>query len=70
MGDRVESHSSHAYEEEPRALHWLGDRLVVLGIEKSWRTPGKKHFLVRVQGEAVFELVYSIADEAWSIFPQ
>lgn len=70
MGDElVTCHSGYQYAQRPAALHWEGDRLEVEQIEAEWRTPGGKHFRVRVWDGRLFELTYDELGDEWIIAP-
>jgi hypothetical protein len=65
--DPVECYSGSEYAERPRALYWQGERLEIAEIEESWLTPGGKRFRVRAGEGQVFELIYNLETDAWSI---
>ena len=42
-------------------------RLKILEIEERWQTPTDKRFRVRVEDGRVFDLIYEVESDAWSI---
>ncbi len=67
MEELVECYSSHAYAEQPVAVHWNGERLEITEIEKSWQSPQGKHVRVRTSEDQTFELNYVQTDDKWNI---
>ncbi len=63
----VEVYSSYTYAVEPRAYIVNGERRVVQGIERQWRTPGQIHFRVRDERAVTVELVYVEERDQWQI---
>ena len=65
----VECHSGYTYGEQPTALQWEGQRLVIDEVEDTWRIPGGRRFRVRVEDGRVFELFYGELYDEWRIHP-
>ncbi|NOX63795.1 MAG: hypothetical protein GXP42_17865 [Chloroflexi bacterium] len=65
---RVEAYAGARYPERPIAVWMEGERLAVLELIRSWRTPDALHFLVDVERLARVELVYR--DEVWQFKPK
>jgi hypothetical protein len=65
--ERVECHSGSTYGERPIALHWEGERLLIVEIEARWRLPDGRKFRVRVEDERTFELYYVEQVDEWRI---
>ncbi|MFC1990633.1 hypothetical protein ACFLU9_00575 [Chloroflexota bacterium] len=63
----VKCYSGHTYAEEPRSFECGGVDYEVERIEKAWREPGERHFLVRVGGSKSFKLCYNETEDRWSI---
>lgn len=63
----VKCYSGHTYAEEPRSFEWGGVSYDVEEIERAWREPGERHFLVKTKDNKSFELCYNEAMERWSI---
>lgn len=63
----VECYSGHTYAQEPRAFTWQGRRWVVQTLERAWRTPEGPCFLVQVEGDGRFRLLYREHADRWSI---
>lgn len=63
----VKCYSGHTYAEEPRSFEWGGVEYEIEQIEKAWREPGERRFLVRVGGNKSFELCYNGTEDNWSI---
>jgi hypothetical protein len=60
-------HSGHTYAQRPIAFWWEGERLEVDTINAEWRSPTGKHFRVKTQQGAVYELIYDQASDNWRI---
>lgn len=65
--DHVQCHSGYKYAEEPRVIHWDGEKLQVDWIKSSWRTPEGSRFVVRVEDGRMFDLTYDEGSDEWSI---
>jgi hypothetical protein len=63
----VKCYSGHTYAEEPRSFRWRGILYEVDSIEKAWREPGERHFLVQTRDNKSFKLCYNEAGERWSL---
>ena len=63
----VKCYSGHTYAEEPRSFTWEGVEYEVEVIEKAWREPGERHFLVGVGGNKSFQICYNEANGRWSL---
>jgi len=63
----VKCYSGHIYAEEPRSFEWDGVGYEVAEIERAWREPGERHFLVRAGDNKLFQLCYNEAEERWSL---
>jgi hypothetical protein len=63
----VKCYSGHIYAEEPRSFEWGGVEHEVAEIERAWREPGERHFLVRTGDNKLFQLCYNEAEERWSL---
>jgi len=61
----VECYSGHTYAQEPRAFTWQGRRWLVAAVERAWRTPEGPCFVVRVEGDARFRLLYCEHLDQW-----
>ena len=62
----VKCYSGHTYAEEPRSFVWHELDYEVTGIEKAWREPGEKHFLVRTKDNKLFQLCYNETTDRWA----
>ena len=63
----VRCYSGHTYAEEPRSFEWGGVAYEVKAIERAWREPGQRHFLVRVEDNKLFQLCYNEVEARWSL---
>jgi hypothetical protein len=63
----VECLSDTEYAERPVALYWQGERLEIIQVVASWRTPEAKWFRVIGEEKQMFELGYTYASDAWSV---
>jgi hypothetical protein len=62
----VTCYSGHAYAEEPRSFTLDAAEHEVAVIEKSWREPGKRCFLVTTGDSKLFQLCYNEPKGYWS----
>lgn len=67
MDDLVECHSGYEYAERPTAIHWHGERLDIMTITRSWRTPEGKVFQVQTTKDQYFELFYHQGSDEWHL---
>jgi len=63
----VKCYSGHTYAEEPRSFTRGGVKYEVTSVEKRWREPGKRCFLVRAGGHKRFKLCYNEKNQQWSM---
>ncbi len=63
----VECYSGQTYAERPLAFYWEGERFEITEILSRWRSPGETYFLVRVEDDRIFQLVYYDTEDVWSI---
>jgi hypothetical protein len=49
------------------AIHWQGQRLVVVSILAQWQQPDGKFFQVCTEDEKIFELTYLEHQDVWQI---
>ena len=61
---RVSCYSGHTYAERPVSLVWEGRRCRV-EVEKEWRGPGRRCFLVRTEDGKRLELYYDEQRDEW-----
>ena len=64
---RVRCYSGHTYAERPASFVWQDVDHEVARIEKEWREPGSKHFLVVTHENESFELCYNEQHDSWSV---
>jgi hypothetical protein len=67
MSETVECRSDASYAERPRAFTWQGQRLEVVDILKSWRSPEGIGFRVSIKDGRLFELLYNQALDEWVV---
>jgi hypothetical protein len=71
MGEKlepaVECYSGSAFAERPIAVHWDGQRVIVVAILKRWRTPEQVCFRVLAEDERRFELFYNEFNDLWEV---
>ena len=63
----VKCYSGHTYAQEPRSFILNGVEYEVDAIEKAWREPGERRFLVKTGDNKFFQLCYNEAEERWSV---
>jgi hypothetical protein len=67
LADLVECYSGSEYAGRPKALYWRGERLEIATIQRRWRTPTARCFLVRTVQAQVFELCYEEHADRWQV---
>ena len=63
---QVKCYSGHEYAERPESFVWGGAELEVNRVEREWLEPGERHFVVRSEGDRLFELCYREQGDEWS----
>jgi hypothetical protein len=63
----VECRSDHEYAQRPLAFSWQGQRLEVIRVLDTWRTPSGKHFRVLANDQIIYSLTYQEAHDQWSV---
>ena len=63
----VKCYSGHTYAEEPRSFRWEGVEYEVDKVERAWREPGERHFLVRTGDNKFFQLCYNNVKDLWTV---
>lgn len=64
---QVQCYSGHTYAERPDSFTWEEAKHQVKEVEREWRVPGKKHFLVRTEDNRLFELCYKEQEDEWTL---
>jgi len=64
---RVQCHSGYTYAEKPVAFNYRNEDYKIDKIEKEWREPEEKHFLVLTRNKKIFELCYNDHKNEWSL---
>ncbi len=65
---RVDCKASYSGCDYPKSFIWQSNRLTVKHINKEWREPGVKHFLVTTCNGGRFNLAFSETSGSWNIF--
>lgn len=63
----VKCYSGYTYAERPVSFILQGKEYQIESIEKEWRGPGERWFLVKTGGNKYFKLCYNEAQDEWSI---
>jgi hypothetical protein len=64
---QVECVSGWTYAERPAALLWNSERFEIEGIERMWRSPQGRHFVVRLVDKRRFQLSYIEVEDRWLV---
>ena len=51
----------------PLAFKWQGQQYTVVSYGRQWEENGRRHYLVMVSGDQVFELIYLQKDNQWQV---
>jgi hypothetical protein len=63
----VTCYSGHIYAQRPVSLRWRGQCYRVREIEREWREPGERYFLVQTECSKRLKLCYNEALGQWSV---
>lgn len=63
----VRCYSGHTYAERPVSFTWRDVDHNVARVEKEWREPGTRHFLVVTEESESYELCYNEQHDSWSV---
>jgi len=63
----VKCYSGYTYAEKPVSFTLRGKEHRVESIEKEWRGPGERWFLVKTGDNKYFKLCYNEAQDEWLI---
>ena len=66
-GDRVTARAEYTYPEEPVGLVWQGQERKVARVERQWREPGRKVFVVVDDLNERFHLAYNERSGEWQV---
>ena len=64
---QVNSEAGYSGCDYPKAFIWQGNRLTVKYINKEWREPCAKHYLVLADNGDHFKLVFFETSGSWNI---
>jgi hypothetical protein len=64
---QVKCYSGRGYEERPIFFTMEGVTYSIHSVEKEWREPGAKHFLVCTGDNKRVELCYNEQNHEWSV---
>ena len=64
---QVKARAGYTYPEEPYAFTWEGLERRVARVEREWREPGRKVYVVRDTANRQFLLAYSESDSSWQV---
>ena len=64
---QVQCYSGRTYAERPDSFLWQGEEHKVQSLEKEWREPGEKHFLVHTEDNNFFEICYNEQKDEWTL---
>jgi len=64
---KVKCYSGHTYSQRPVSFTFQKKEYQVEIIEKEWRGPGEKWFVVKTGGNKYFKLCYNEAQDKWKI---
>ena len=63
----VECYSGYTLNERPSCIRWKGEKLAVKSVQKEWREPGCRYFIVCVEGDRIFRLCYYVSTDRWKV---
>ncbi|NOZ50414.1 MAG: hypothetical protein GXP37_10260 [Chloroflexi bacterium] len=63
----VSAYAGASYPQRPIAVHWQGQRLEALQIERTWRTPDALHFRLQIETLGRVELSYHPRTDTWTL---
>ncbi|WP_273090663.1 hypothetical protein [Thermoflexus sp.] len=66
---RVRCYAGSTYPERPEAFEWEGAEKQVARILQRWRTPEAIGFRVRTEDGMIFDLIYDLRWDQWTVIP-
>jgi hypothetical protein len=67
VSELVECRSDYEYAQRPLAFTCQGQRLEVIQLLDTWRTPSGNHFRVLASDQIIYTLTYKEAYDQWSV---
>lgn len=64
---QVDCKAGYSVCDYPKSFNWQGSCQSVRHINKEWREPGAKHYLVTAGSGSCFKLTFSETSGSWSI---
>jgi hypothetical protein len=64
---KVRCYSSYTYAQKPVSFDWQGRYYEVENIEKEWRRPRERWFLINARDNKYHEFCYNEMQDDWSI---
>jgi len=65
----VACYAGARYPERPLRVTWRRVQRLVLKVERQWLEPGKRCFVVRLEGDLVLTLCYDEPNDRWTCLP-
>lgn len=66
----VRCYAGSTYPERPEAVEWEGVERAVVEILHRWRSPEALGFRVRTDDGMVFDLIYDLRSDQWTVIPR
>lgn len=66
---RVRCYAGSTYPERPESFEWEGTEKAVAEILHRWRTPETLGFRARTADGMVFDLIYDLRSDQWTVIP-
>lgn len=66
---KVRCYAGSTYPERPESFEWEGTEKQVTRILHRWRTPETLGFRVRTIDGMVFDLIYDLQWDQWTVIP-
>jgi hypothetical protein len=62
----VACYAGSRYPERPQRVTWRGREHEVLAVEREWQEPGRRCYLVRLEGDRLLRLCYHERNDRWT----
>ena len=63
----VDCYAGSSYPDRPLAFTWKGQKRQVAEVEKEWREPGMRVFVVKDTSGGRFQLAYEEQTDMWKL---
>jgi hypothetical protein len=62
----VACYAGSRYPQRPQRVTWRGSEHEVLAVEREWQEPGRRCYLLRLEGDHLLRLCYYERNDRWT----